>query len=137
MSQRRSEENWEIHDRIIDEIKISLERQGKYVVTNPGGEKNHFGAVHRNGVAVFPDLVVRPSKDEDVTELIEVETEDTIDSEEVDQWEMYNAGASDFYLVVPEYSVPEALRLIRGREFSIAGLGWYDTSLNIRLPEGI
>jgi len=136
MSNRRSAENGGIHDRVIDEIKGFLEKQGKYVVANPGQEKNPFGSVSRDNESVFPDLVIRPSKDDKITELIEVETEDSVDSEEVEQWKMYNAGESSFYLIVPEDSVEKAMGLINERGFSITGIGCYDVSFNIQLPEG-
>lgn len=140
MSEHRSNENWKVHDYIISGLKKWLEGQGKDVVANPGQEKNPDGWVkgrRRDDEPVYPDLVVRPSKGEKITQLFEVETEDSIDSEEVKQWAMYNAGESSFYLIVPEGSVKKASELITERRLSIAGIGYYDTSLKIHLPEGV
>lgn len=95
MSEHRSDKNWEVHDRVIYKLKGMLKGQGKYVVANPGQEKNLYGSVEREGIFVYPDLVVRPSRVSEITELFEVETEESVDSEEVAQWEMYNTGTSN------------------------------------------
>jgi hypothetical protein len=137
MSKHRSSKNWEVHDYVIMELKDWLESQGKYVVTNPGQEKNPDGSVKRDDESIYPDLVVRPSQGEKITELFEVETEDSVDSEEVEQWEIYEAGKESFYLIVPEGSIDRAKELIRERGFSIDGIGYYDTALNVSLPEGV
>ena len=131
MSTHRSPNNWSIHDHLIQKQKELLEEQGKYVVANPNQERNESGSVIRNGERVYPDLVVRPSREENITQLYEVETKDSVDEDEVDQWKTYNAGKSSFYLIVPEGYVEEAERLIRESGFSIDGFYYYDESLNI------
>ncbi|MFQ5867976.1 MAG: hypothetical protein ACE5IT_08320 [bacterium] len=45
MSILRSKANWEIHDRIIHKLKRTLEAQGKYVVVNPGQQRNLSGSI--------------------------------------------------------------------------------------------
>jgi len=137
VSRSRSKENWEIRDRIIYILKRELEAQGKYVVVNPGQERNPNASVKRGETFVYPDLVVRPSEVGEITELFEIETEDSIDSEEAEQWAIYNAGVSRFYLIVPKVSIGKAGDLIVEKGLSIAGIGFYDSSLNIYLPEGV
>ncbi|MFQ5867972.1 MAG: hypothetical protein ACE5IT_08300 [bacterium] len=137
MSEHRSNENWKVHDHIIAGLKKWLENQGKYVVANPGQEKNPNGSVKRGGTFVYPDLVVRPSEVEEIAELFEIETEDSVDPEEIAQWEMYNAGVSKFYLIVPKGSIGKAGDLIMEKGLSIAGVGYYDNSLNVHLPGGV
>lgn len=137
MSKHRSDENWKVHDFISKRLKGWLENQGKYVVANPGQEKNPNASVKRGGTFVYPDLVVRPSEVGEITDLFEIETEDSIDSEEAEQWRIYNAGVSRFYLVVPKRSIRKAGDLIMEKSLSIAGIGFYDSSLNVYLPGGI
>lgn len=129
MSRRRSPDNWSVHDKVIAKIKAWKEGQGRYVVTNPGQEKNSEGSVKRDDQTVYPDVVVRPKKGEPIDGLYEVETPDSIDEEEADQWKTYNAGKSSFYLVVPGGYVQKAKDLIRG--FTIAGFYYYNTNLEI------
>ncbi len=78
-------------------------------------------------------MVFRPEKGKDITRLYEVETEDSVDEEEVNQWETYNNGPSGFYLVVPEGAVDEARNLVRDAELSIAGIYYYDSDLRFHL----
>lgn len=128
MSTHRSDENWKIHDRVITRAKQRLEGGGYYVVANPNQEKNPRGSVKRDDRRVYPDLVIRPSKEESITRLEEVETEDSVDDDEVKQWREYNAGKSKFYLIVPEGYVSKAKALIRNEGFSIGGFFEYTLS---------
>jgi len=99
-----------------------------YVVTNPGQEKNL--GVKRDNRLVYPDVLYGPDENT-ITRLYEVETEDSVNEEEVEQWREFNAGPSSFYLVVPENYVEAARRLIRNAGFSIDGFYYYDSNLNI------
>jgi len=137
MSVKRSRANWQIHDRIISKLTKLLGNQGKYVKANPGVEIDPLRSVKRGNVLVYPDLVVISLVTGKSTELFEVETEDTVDSEEVWEWHLFNAGKEKFYLIVPEGSVERAKELIREKGFSIAGLGYYDSAHNISLPQGV
>ncbi len=86
---------------------------------------------------MYPDLVVRPSEVGEITDLFEIETEDSIDSEEAEQWGIYNAGISRFYLIVPKGSIGKAGDLIIEKNLSVDGIGFYDSSLNVYLPGGV
>ena len=128
MSTHRNDENWKIHDRVISRAKQRLEQQGCYVVANPGQEKNPRGSVKRDDRRVYPDLVIRPPEEKSITRLQEVETEDSVDNDEVKQWKEYNAGESSFYLIVPGGYVSKAKTLIRNEGFSIDGFFEYTVS---------
>lgn len=132
-SLKRSPSDWELHDNVIRRLKTWLESKHPncYVIINPGQERNQ--GVTRDSETVYPDVVFRPSRGENITRLYEVETVDSVDEEEVIQWKTYDAGPSSFYFVVPENTVDVAKELIRRAEFSIDGFYYYDRNLDIHI----
>ena len=103
------------HDEIITSVESILTKQGHLVRTNPSTSKKN--GINRGVELFYPDLYVyeiRSSNDKDVvTQLYEVETEQTVNDDEAkDQWKKFAKGTSDFYLVVPKGSVDEAKSLV-------------------------
>ena len=131
MSNKRSDDNWGLHDKVIAKAKQNLENnfQGCHVVINPGQEKNE--GVIRNGETVYPDILYRSNADAKISRLYEVETTDSVNEEEAEQWKIYNSGSSSFYLIVPEDSLEQAKKLVKDADFTIDGFLYYDSNLKI------
>ncbi len=84
------------HDRVIDFAQSHLDKVNHDVYTNPGSYKN----TSVNGLN--PDIIITAKGDSAVKFIIEVETADSINQNEVQQWIDYiNLGGS-FYLLVPQ-----------------------------------
>ena len=131
MSTTRSEQYWIIHNSVIQSLKNKLETDGKYVVINPGTEENQGGHIKRDGKYFYPDVIVRPIKGSKISEIYEIETEDTVDETEAEQWKIFNEGSSDFYLVLPENSVNKTMAIINSKGFEIKDYFFYDDSCNV------
>jgi len=104
----RDEQNQSIHDGEIRNLANELRDKGFKVFTNPGTSKEN--PIKRNKRQLWPDIIV--VENNRATHIYEVEAEDTVTAGSVAQWKDYAAGASDFYLVVPENSYYDAKNLV-------------------------
>lgn len=108
------------HDKIVAEIaKVRFSyTDGTKTYTNPDGEKN-FPVDSE-----YPDIVA--VKDHIVAAIGEVETEETVNEEEAEQWISYANFKINFYLYVPKSKVSDAISLIKSRKIGVAGLRSYE-----------
>jgi hypothetical protein len=89
--------------------------------TNSDDEQN--GGYELNGKKLYPDIIVKLA-DEKGTRygLEEVETADSVNANEVQQWRDYAAlGKAFFNLLVPADEITEAKKLAKGLAVSVVG----------------
>lgn len=102
--EKRNKEEQTIHDWLIKEVKESLLKRYKKVYINPSDEKNK----EVNGF--FPDVVVESHGV--VVEIYEIETENTVNDEEADEWMKLSKLPAKLTILVP------ASRLKKAREIA-------------------
>jgi hypothetical protein len=83
------------HDNVIQAAFNNLDKVNHKVYINPNQQKN----TSINGS--YPDLIITPINDNSVKFIIEVETADSINNGEVQQWKTYSQLGGIFYLLVP------------------------------------
>jgi hypothetical protein len=83
------------HDNVIQAAFNNLDKVNHKVYINPNQQKN----TSINGS--YPDLIITPINDNSVKFIIEVETADSINNGEVQQWKTYSHLGGIFYLLVP------------------------------------
>jgi hypothetical protein len=83
------------HDEVIQAAFNNLDKVNHRVYINPNQQKN----THINGQ--YPDIIITPSKENTVNFIIEVETADSVNSNEALQWRKYSQLGGTFYLLVP------------------------------------
>jgi hypothetical protein len=83
------------HDSVILAAYNNLDKINHKVYTNPNQQKN----TSINGQ--YPDIIITPINDNTVKFVIEVETADSVNNMEVDQWRNYSKLGGSFYLLVP------------------------------------
>ncbi len=104
---QRANETASLHDRVVREIKNSLNQQDFDIYINPGSEKNA-------GIAGnYPDVIMTGKGEKTAKFILEVETLDSITKDEAEvQWKKYATEIkATFYLVVPEVSINKATQL--------------------------
>lgn len=123
--------NWyetNLHDRAIEFLATNLvaPRVAGIVVTNPNQQKN-IGIEDRTSRLVqYPDIVVCDHRRELVSEILEVETEDSVTTREAGQWLAYSRLGCPFYLCVPRSRFTLAQQILAMAGIPIAGLFWWD-----------
>ncbi len=106
---KRSEEKQREHDLIVrTSYKTWVERGDVRAYQNPGDEHNFSVAG-----SYFPDVVVMDLNN-NLYLVEEVETEETVTSEELEEWKHFAGFGVLLNLIVPEGKKDEALRLIDG-----------------------
>jgi len=94
------------HDKILQTAADNLRSTGKYnVYTNPNGEHNT-----RLGDS-YPDIILTPQNSNTVQFIIEVETSDSVNENEIPQWREYSSLGGIFYLLVPIQDLARAKQL--------------------------
>lgn len=83
------------HDSVIQAAYNNLDKINHRVYINPNQQKN----TSINGQ--YPDIIITPSDDNTVKFVIEVETSDSVNTNEVQQWKTYSQLGGTFYLLVP------------------------------------
>lgn len=83
------------HDNVIQAALNNLDKVNFTVYTNPNNQKN----ANINGH--YPDIIITPKNDNTVKFTIEVETADSINSLEINQWRTFSQLSGTFYLLVP------------------------------------
>jgi len=80
--------------------------------------------IKTSGESVHPDIVVVDSKNKAVM-VGEIETLDTVNENEAEQWARYSSLVTDFYLFVPQGFEDQARRLIQEGKIPISGIRIY------------
>lgn len=119
------------HDRIV---RVSAATYGEWiskgykVSINPGGEKNQFVGPEFN--PRYPDVVVWMPDSFGSTKgraaiIEEIETVDSVNDSEAEQWKDYGSLGIKFLLVVPNGYCEEALRLISKYGANVSEVWYY------------
>jgi hypothetical protein len=118
MAQRDLEEQV-IHDRVVTALKKTLFKYPNDKHPNLKTHTNHPIKTHaindHIGGQFYPDLVVLNARTEKVISAIEVETVNTINENEAEQWLKFASLGENFYLFFPrgfEAKVKELCRKI-------------------------
>lgn len=102
----RPEEEQTEHDLVIEAASEQFANSVKYLIhSNPGTEKN-VAVGHQH-----PDIVVTEKGSAKVRLIIEVETTDTVGSQEVNHWRTLAGLGPSLYLLTPYAALPVAERL--------------------------
>ena len=96
-----------LHDRVVREIKKTLNQRDFDIYLNPGSEKT--AGINGN----YPDVIMTPKNNKTVKFILEIETSDSVNREEAEsQWKKYaNEIRATFYIVVPEGALAKAKQL--------------------------
>jgi hypothetical protein len=117
------------HDAVVQasaETYNQLIQQGYRVTTNPGSERNQ-----QVGSGNYPDIVVwkpdplNPTKGTAVI-IEEIETQDTVTSQEAAQWKKYGNLSVKFILLVPAAKSREAFALVQMEAVKVAEIWSYE-----------
>jgi len=84
-----------LHDRIIQRAYDTLDKVNYRVYMNQGLNRN----INVNGH--YPDIIITRVNNNTAEFIIEVETNDTINQSEVNQWRIFSQLSRNFYLLVP------------------------------------
>lgn len=85
-----------IHDSVIQTAYNNLDKVNHDVYINPGTIKN------TQVKGLYPDIIITNKNEKNVKFIIEVETQDSINQNEVQQWTDYSNLGGQFYLLVPK-----------------------------------
>ncbi|MGH7889204.1 MAG: hypothetical protein ACRENF_01485 [Thermodesulfobacteriota bacterium] len=120
----RSKDEQFLHDWVIRKLKEKYSRLYKEVHTNPGEEKNFELKGH------YPDVVFVNYGQ--IVLIAEVETEETINEEEVKEWKELSTLGVQLVLLVPK-EMQNAARDICWKSGVAAKIkiGFFDVALNI------
>lgn len=119
------------HDRIVRASATTygdMVSKGYKVSINPGGEKNQFVGPEFN--PCYPDVVVWIPDSFGSTKgkaaiIEEIETADSVNDLEAEQWKDYGSLGVKFLLVVPNGYCQSALRLINKNGANVSELWYY------------
>ncbi len=103
----RNYQNQNEHDNVIRNAYDNLDKINHSVYINPNQQKN----TNINGN--YPDIIITLKGNNNVKFIIEVETADSVNSSEVQQWRTYSQLGGIFYLLVPASSKSLAELLCR------------------------
>jgi hypothetical protein len=89
--------------------------------TNPDGEQN--ASYELNGKKLYPDIIVKLEDQNGIKIVLEeVETADSVNQSEVQQWKDYAVLKKGFFnLLVPADEITEAKKLAKGLAVSLVG----------------
>jgi len=85
-----------LHDLIIQTAFNNLDKINHDVYINPNSQKNTSVS------GLYPDIIITEKGIKDVKFIIEVETQDSINQNEIPQWEEFSKLGGHFYLLVPK-----------------------------------
>jgi hypothetical protein len=115
------------HDQIVTLIaKARYKLYGKTTYTNLNMEKNMSAGIIRDQEQ-YPDIVVVDDFTSKPSLIAEIETANTVNQIEAQQWEDYASLNLNFYLYVPTSNVDDAIDIIdsEGLRSEILGLRRY------------
>lgn len=122
----RSTTNQNLHDKVVKDIAKSRFDGIKYdVYTNPNGEKNAYIGPEEN--KVYPDIVVLEKGYDRRTGIAigEIETDDSINDNEAEQWSEYSSSVIPFYLYIPAGYAQTTIDIMKKKDIKISGLRTY------------
>lgn len=120
-----------LHDRAVKDIALKRFDGIKYdVYTNPDGEKNAYVGAESN--PLYADIIVLEKGYGRRTAIAigEIETADTINENEADQWAEYTATKIPFYLYVPAGQAQATINVLNKKGIKISGLRTYKYLVN-------
>ena len=128
---QRNASNQSEHDRVVAAWASFLARKLKAefkVSTNPG--KTRTVRVGPDDDPRYPDVVAWRVDAEkrhhgSAEVIVEVETADTLNEEELSEWAAYGVLPTPFYLVVPAGTEDKTVRLLKKRRFRVSQLWSY------------
>lgn len=107
------------HDDIIEIAYQQLDKVKHDVYKNPGSKKN--AGIGDN----YPDIIITDKGSTTVRFIIEVETAESLNDDEVKQWQKYAAEINaSFFILVPLSSKANVLQLIKTKNIN-ARIGTY------------
>jgi hypothetical protein len=83
------------HDNVIQAAYNNLDKVNYRVYTNPNQQKNTSINGH------YPDIIITAANENTAKFVIEVETSESVNNIEVQQWKTYSHLGGTFYLLVP------------------------------------
>lgn len=125
---RRTQFGWSIHDRVIQTVAGAQTAHDAY--TNPGKDHNYW--LHVGPEAIYPDLILCTPGTMTVSHLIEVETEDSVNDAESDQWAQYARVSGSFWLLVPFTALAAAQEICRRKRIAANFGQWWIERQQIR-----
>lgn len=103
-----------IHDRVISYAVSKLDQVNYDIYTNPGSQKN--AGVNKN----YPDIIITKKGSNTVEFIIEIETVDSINRYESQQWEKYAKEINaSFFILVPYDQKNKAIQLCKELGISV------------------
>lgn len=129
MSQQgsRSSQEKSFHDKAVTDIakvKFPFPNQQNQNWMTYLNEPNQTKGINMNGNTIYPDIVVVNTKEKTVAMIGEIESDSSVNQNEVDQWKEYSK-AGTFFLYVPKGTESEANKLISKNSVTISGLRTY------------
>lgn len=106
------------HDAVIQTAYENLDKVNHNVYINPNQQKNTSVNGH------YPDIIITAANDNNVKFTIEVETSDTVNQGEIQQWRTYSQLGGTFYLLVP-YSTKSLAEVLCRQNNIKARIGTY------------
>lgn len=93
-------------------------------------EPNQTKGIKMNGNTAYPDIVVVDTQKKIAEMIGEIESDSSVNEDEVAQWKEYSKAANSFFLYVPKDKVDDAKHLLINNKVNISGLrAWqYDSS---------
>ncbi len=120
----RSKDEQFLHDWVIKKIDEKYNRLYSEVNINPGDEKNY------DLQGEYPDAIL--VNHGQVVGIIEVETKDTINEENIEQWKKYSELGTKLTLIVPKEDQNKARDLIwKNGLVAKVDIKFFDLQLNI------
>jgi hypothetical protein len=124
------------HDKVVIESAKTywkLAQEGYKVDVNPDGEQNR--SVGKDN---YPDVIVwkpsNPGSDSGTATIIEeIETSDSVNDSEAEQWITYAGLGIKFILVVPKGSVVSVNEIIKRKKIGITELWHYYYDINKKI----
>lgn len=103
----RNPEEQTNHDKVVEDSAETYREseESPKVYTNPNGEKN------RDISGEYPDIIVIYNESLKVIE--EIETENSVNETELEQWKTYSKLGTSFQLVVPLETISMVENLIK------------------------
>jgi ribosomal 30S subunit maturation factor RimM len=88
------------HDSVIEAAYFNLDKVNHHVYKNPDQQRN-TSIILKNNEHYYPDLIITSVYDTTVKFIIEVETKDSLNNNEVQQWQKFSQLGGTFYILVP------------------------------------
>ena len=117
----------DLHDRVVNALKGSLNNNEYDIYINPGQEKNaHIGEN-------YPDVIMVKKGTSTAEFILEVEVASSVTQEEaLRQWKKYSKEINaTFYLVVPQGSLAKAKGICQSNNINVRFATYIENNNNI------